>query len=147
MTVVKFYDDIEDALLKFAVIITKYQGHWVFCKHKERETLEVPGGHREPGEDIEETARRELYEETGIKALPEEFELIDSGMDGNTHFDYYCLKRKTPLEQIVLLPGETVDVKWATFEQVHQLIREKKMCYVIARQFRRQESMLRERQD
>lgn len=65
MTVVKFHEDIEDSLLKFAVIITKYQGHWVFCKHKMRETLEVPGGHREPGETIEETARRELYEETG----------------------------------------------------------------------------------
>lgn len=65
MTVVKFYDDIEDSLLKFAVIITKYQGKWVFCKHKDRDTLEVPGGHWEPGEDIEETARRELYEETG----------------------------------------------------------------------------------
>ncbi len=65
MTVVKFYDDIEDSFLKFAVIITKYQGHWVFCKHKDRDTLEVPGGHREPGEEIEETGRRELYEETG----------------------------------------------------------------------------------
>ena len=65
MTIVKFYDDIEDSLLKFAVIITEYQGKWVFCKHKDRDTLEVPGGHREPGEDIEETARRELYEETG----------------------------------------------------------------------------------
>ena len=65
MTVVKFYDDMEDSLLKFAVIITKYQGKWVLCKHKDRDTLEVPGGHREPGESIEETAKRELYEETG----------------------------------------------------------------------------------
>lgn len=62
---VKFYDSAEDALLKFAVIIAKSGGKWVFCKHKERDTYEVPGGHREAGEDIFETAKRELYEETG----------------------------------------------------------------------------------
>ena len=32
---------------------------------RERSTWEVPGGHREQGEDILETAKRELYEETG----------------------------------------------------------------------------------
>lgn len=62
---VKFYDEAEDSLLKFAVIVSKYNGKWVFCKHKQRETLEVPGGHREIGEKIGETAKRELYEETG----------------------------------------------------------------------------------
>ncbi|SCY36191.1 NUDIX domain-containing protein [Ruminococcus sp. YE282] len=62
---VKFYDSVDDRLLKFAVIISKSNGKWVFCKHKERNTLEVPGGHREPGEKIEDTAKRELYEETG----------------------------------------------------------------------------------
>ncbi len=62
---VKIYDQAEDELLKFAVIIARYRGQWVFCKHWQRDTLEVPGGHREPGEDIEETARRELWEETG----------------------------------------------------------------------------------
>ena len=44
---VKFYDSIIDELLKFAVIISKSNGKWVFCKHKERDTYEVPGGHRE----------------------------------------------------------------------------------------------------
>ena len=62
---VKFYDDINDELLKFAVILTKSNGKWVFCKHRERNTYEVPGGHREPGENIDDTAKRELYEETG----------------------------------------------------------------------------------
>ena len=52
-------------MLKFAVIIAKHNGKWVFCKHRERSTWEVPGGHREQGEDILETAKRELYEETG----------------------------------------------------------------------------------
>ena len=48
MVEVKFYDNIADELLKFAVIISKTDNKWVFCKHKERETYEVPGGHREP---------------------------------------------------------------------------------------------------
>lgn len=62
---VQFYEKAEDSLLKFAVIVTRFEGKWVFCKHKERDTFEVPGGHREKGELIEVTARRELYEETG----------------------------------------------------------------------------------
>lgn len=65
MVEVKFYDSIDDSLLKFAVIITKTGGKWVFCKHRERNTYEVPGGHRESGETILETAKRELREETG----------------------------------------------------------------------------------
>ena len=65
MIEVNFYDEIEDSLLEFAVIISKTNGKWVFCKHKERDTIESPGGHREPGEKIEDTAVRELKEETG----------------------------------------------------------------------------------
>ncbi|MGN0536888.1 MAG: NUDIX domain-containing protein, partial [Acutalibacteraceae bacterium] len=62
---VNFYESVEDSLLKFAVIVAKYHGQYVFCKHKDRDTLEVAGGHREPNEDIETTAKRELREETG----------------------------------------------------------------------------------
>lgn len=65
MLEVKFYNTIDDSLLKFAVIISKSKGKWVFCKHKERDTYEIPGGHREEGESILETAKRELQEETG----------------------------------------------------------------------------------
>lgn len=65
MLEVKFYEDVDEEKLKFAVIISKTQGKWVFCKHKERNTYEVPGGHREAGEDILQTAKRELQEETG----------------------------------------------------------------------------------
>lgn len=65
MISVKFYEDAEDSLLKFAVIIARSNGKWVICRHRERDTYEVPGGHREAGEDILDTAGRELREETG----------------------------------------------------------------------------------
>ena len=65
MTEVKFYEDIEEERLKFAVILSKTQDKYVFCRHRERDTWEVPGGHREVGETILETAKRELHEETG----------------------------------------------------------------------------------
>lgn len=47
MKEVKFYENIEDERLKFAVIISKTQNKYVFCKHKDRDTWEIPGGKRE----------------------------------------------------------------------------------------------------
>ena len=66
---VRFYDKIEDHRLRFAVILARSGGKWVLCKHRERSTLEIPGGHREPGEDIDAAAGRELHEETGAAAF------------------------------------------------------------------------------
>jgi 8-oxo-dGTP diphosphatase len=62
---IKTYEHVENELFVYAVIIAKSKGKWVFCKHRERDTLEVPGGHREKGEDTFSAACRELYEETG----------------------------------------------------------------------------------
>lgn len=54
-------DDIE-----FVVVFTNYQGKWVYCWHKRRESFEHPGGHVEFGETPMQAAKRELYEESGI---------------------------------------------------------------------------------
>ena len=58
-------DQVEDSLIKYAVIVARHQDKWIFSRHKDRTTWEIPGGHVEPGESPLEAARRELYEETG----------------------------------------------------------------------------------
>jgi len=67
MLEVKFYTlgEIDDSLLKFAVIVSNYNGKWVYCKHKERDTWEIPGGRVDAEETPLEAAKRELHEETG----------------------------------------------------------------------------------
>lgn len=109
-------------------------------------TWENSGGAVKAGEQSRTAIARELFEETGICAEEDAFELLETGRDGNTHYDYYCIKRDVPLSQIVLQPGETDDARWVTFAQVRKMIAEKKICRVIAQQYQRQEQYLLNRQ-
>lgn len=70
---IEFYDfdEREDKTLKYAVIVSRYKNKLILVRHEKRTTWEIPGGRREEGENILETAKRELYEETGAK----EFEI------------------------------------------------------------------------
>ena len=108
-------------------------------------TWENSGGAAKAGENSREAIARELFEETGILAKPEEFVLLASDLDRNTFYDHYALKRKICLRDIVLLPGETDAVRWASLEEIHQLIERKQICRVIAAQFLKQEQLLIDR--
>ena len=106
-------------------------------------TWENSGGAAKAGESSRQAIARELFEETGIQAEPEEFELLDTDQDKNMFYDHYCLKRTVRLKEIVLLPGETDDVMWASFGKVRWMIRAGKICRIIGNQFFRQEKQLR----
>lgn len=108
-------------------------------------TWENSGGAAKAGETSRQAVVRELYEETGIRAREEDFELLDSRRDRDAFYDFYCLKNDTPLEKIVLLPGETTAARWATFEEVRRMIHAGEICRIIGSQFYRQEAQLRSR--
>ena len=69
MSIVRFYDftAIPADWFQYSVIAARYQEKWLFVRHRQRDTWEVPGGHIEPGENADEAAARELYEETGAE--------------------------------------------------------------------------------
>lgn len=105
-------------------------------------TWENSGGAAKAGETSRQAIARELFEETGIRAEESEFELIGSDRDSHTIYDFYCLRRQTPIEEVVLLPGETDDAKWVSFAKVHEMIRRREICRIISHQFLRQEKDL-----
>ena len=47
------------------VCVCKYKDKYVFSFNKKRNGWEIPGGHIEEGENWEDAAKREVYEETG----------------------------------------------------------------------------------
>lgn len=110
-------------------------------------TWENSGGAALAGETSLQAITRELREETGIQARPEEFELLSSSRDRRCHYDFYCLKREIPISEIVLQPGETDGVMWASFSQVHAMVESGQICKIIGKQFLRQEQMLLDRQE
>lgn len=74
----------------------------------------VTGGAAVAGESSLQAIQRELREETGIHAEPEEFRQVGSYRRKNGFCDVYFLQKDIPLEQLTLQPGETCDARWVS---------------------------------
>jgi len=58
---------VADPDLTYVIIGARYREEWIFVRHRERQSWELPAGHIEVGEDPDSAAERELYEETGAR--------------------------------------------------------------------------------
>lgn len=68
---IKFYEKniIENEKLLYAIVVSRYKNKWIFVKHKERDTWEIPAGHREIDEDINLTAKGNYLKKQELKNL------------------------------------------------------------------------------
>ncbi len=57
---------LAESELTYVIIGARYRGQWIFVRHRERQTWELPAGHIEAGEKADQAAVRELYEEAGV---------------------------------------------------------------------------------
>lgn len=72
------------------------------------------------GETPQQAARRELLEETGI-CCGELFKIYEAE-DETRLFRYYAAEVDCDKESIVLQPGETVAYRWATLQELEQML-------------------------
>ena len=116
-----------------AAVVIYNQWRQVLCSLRSPEkkvlpnTWECPGGSALAGETSRQGAVRELREETGIAASPEELQFIlrvqGRFSDGGELLDLYALRWDFPSSEVVLQPGETVDARWFAFEEWEQKVR------------------------
>jgi len=86
-----------------------------------------PGGRGEPGETPEETALRELQEETGIVArhpqLFATYDLPSHDADGHltSHFFLSVYTVEADAQAIVLAADDAADAGWYTLDEIRRL--------------------------
>ncbi|MBR3504429.1 MAG: NUDIX domain-containing protein [Clostridia bacterium] len=74
------------------------------------------------GESAAEGAMRELREETGIVAGPEELRAFAYRLAYHTHLFTYILRRDVLLSGLSFQPGETVDAMYVTPEKLDEMV-------------------------
>ena len=85
---------------------------------------EVTGGSGVAGEESRLSAKRELFEDTGIDAPPEALQLLSCVREPSAFMDIYLyrLPGKGRETEIVLQEGETSDSRFVTFRTFERMI-------------------------
>ena len=86
-------------------------------------TWAATGGAVIAGETGPEGIAREVFEETGISARPEEFRLLGTVRRKDSFAETYLLKKDVPLEDLVMQEGETCDARWVSRRELEEMIR------------------------
>lgn len=87
------------------------------------------------GETSLDAAIRELREETGIVANPEEITFLGTARKAASFVDIFVTHKKVDLSEIVLQEDETVAAKWVTFPQLQEMERRGELAFPISYEF------------
>lgn len=82
---------------------------------------ETSGGAAQAGDDSLSAALREVREETGLIALPENAERIFAFKREEDFCDVWLIRQDFDLKDVVLLPGETIDKQYASRERILEM--------------------------
>lgn len=92
---------LDDEKLTYVIMGARFQGKWIFVRHHDRQSWEMPAGHIEAGEDPDRAAVRELFEEAGIVnsklSVISDYCVTEDGKSAYGRFYYADVKELEPL--------------------------------------------------
>lgn len=106
---------------------------------------ENSGGAVLTGESSREAAARELREETGLLADKDSLLLLESCRERNYFADIYLAVLPERQPPVTFQPGETVDAKWVTFDELEKKMARGELIEPAIRQFEPIRKRLKER--
>ena len=113
------------------VWIRDEQGRYLLTKRAPGEYMagrwEAPGGSALTGEDSLAAALREVKEETGLSLDPGKGEVLFRFSGDHFHCDVWRFTQAVELSEVRLLPGETVDARLASADEIRALERADRM--------------------
>ena len=109
---------------KKEILITKRAPEKRFMPNRWENTA----GHVRTGETGAQAMVRELAEETGIQARPDELILFATSKRPPYLGEEYILRKNVALEEVRLQPGETSDVRWVSVETLEQMMESGEMA-------------------
>jgi len=90
-------------------------------------TWETSGGAAQAGDDSLRAALREVREETGLIALPENAKRIYTFRREDDFCDVWLIRQDFSLDDAILLEGETIDKMYADVSEILTMVQDKKM--------------------
>jgi 8-oxo-dGTP diphosphatase len=127
---------LPDPELTYVVMGSRYRDQWIFVRHRERTSWELPAGHIEPGETADEAAARELREECGasqfkLQAICDYSVEVDSSLEyGRLYYaEIHALSGKLEFE-IEELTLSKVLPKNLTYPEVQSLLFDRLVIYL-----------------
>ncbi len=96
---------------------------------------EFGGGGTLAGETTRESCVREVFEETGIQITDDQVCLLATYANKNYFQDIFLIKKDVDLKDVKLQPGETVDVKWASDEEIQKMIENGEFVYSVGKRY------------